>query len=419
MHPTQELNSTSAHSASGPDTPVGGTSREISLIELLALLGRQKFFIAKYAFAFAAFAALISFILPVRYKATTTMLPPQQGSSISSAVLSQLGSLGSLASMSGGGALGLKNPSDLHVAMLHSRTVEDALIKRFELQTYYGSKRLSDTRKNFESDCLIEAGQKDGLIRISVDNKDPKRAAEIANAYVEEYNRLTAGLAITEASQRRLFFEQQLVSAKNNLANAEEELKKTEMKTGLIQLDSQARALIESIAILRAQIAAKEVQIQTLSSYATGGNPELQIARQELSGLRVQLKRLGGSESEQGDLIVPSGKVPQAGLEYVRKLRDVKYHETIFELLARQFEMAKLDEAKEGVLVQVVDAAVVPDRKSSPKRGLITIVAFFLGLIGAIVWVLLEESMKSAREEPARSRLLQELFDAWKPPKSL
>lgn len=416
MHPTQDINTPSSTSVGIPD---GDPQSEVSIVEFMTVLGRRKSFIAKVSVGVAALAAVISFLIPPLYTARTTILPPQQGSSMSAALLSQIGGLGSLASLAGGGGqLGLKNPNDMYVSMLKSRTVEDAMIHRFELQKLYKKKRLSDTRKKLEKYVTVEAGQKDGLINISVEDRDPRRAAEMANAYIEEYNRLTAGLALSEASQRRLFFEQQLVKAKDNLAASEEELKKTEVKTGLIQLDSQARALIESVAILRAQIAAKEVQIHTLSSFAAPGNPELQLAQQELSALRTQLKRLGASDTADGDLMVPSGKVPQAGLEYLRKLRDVKYNETIFELLARQFEMAKLDEAKEGTLVQVVDAAVVPDRKSFPKRSLITAIAFLVGLFGAVLWVLFDESMISAGKEPGRSRQLQGLFDAWKFSKS-
>jgi len=209
-------------------------------------------------------------------------------------------------------------------------------------------------------------------------------------------------LAITEASQRRLFFEQQLEQAKDNLANAEEALKLTEQKTGLIQLDSQARALIESAASLRAQIAGKEVQIESMRTFATGENAQLIQAQQELDGLRTQLAKLGGSESIDAGLMVPKGQVPEAGLEYVRKLRDVKYYETIFDILARQFEIAKLDEAKQGALIQVVDAAVPPDRRSFPKRGMIVIGAtaagFFVGVIVALGLAMYENMNRKSEQ---------------------
>ena len=204
---------------------------------------------------------LLALILPKRYTATATVLPPQQNSSMAGALASQLGGLGAMASLAGGG-LGLKNPNDLYVAMFKSQTVEDAMIRRFDLMRAYSQKYLSTTRRAFEASFIVEGNNKDGLIHLSVEDKDPKRAAEMANAWIEEYRRLSQGLAIGEASQRRLFFELQMQQAKDNLANAEEALKKTEQTTGVIQMDSQARALIESAVTLRAQIAAKEVQLQ-------------------------------------------------------------------------------------------------------------------------------------------------------------
>jgi uncharacterized protein involved in exopolysaccharide biosynthesis len=156
----------------------------------------------------------------------------------------------------------------------------------------------------------------------------------------------------------------------------------------LIAIDAQTRALIESAALLRAQVAAKEVQIQAMRTYATGENAQLVEAQQELDSLRSQLATLSGSGDDSGGIIVPRGKVTEAGLEYVRKLRDVKYNETIFEILAREFELAKLDEAKEGALIQVVDPAIAPDRRSFPKRTLIalgaTLLGFFIGVFCAL-----------------------------------
>jgi uncharacterized protein involved in exopolysaccharide biosynthesis len=295
----------------------------------------------------------------------------------------------------------------MFVAMFKSRTVEDAMIERFGLMKEYRQKYMSTARKAFEGHATVESGTKDNLIHISVEDKDPKRAAEMANAYVEEYRLLSQHLAISEASQRRLFFEQQLEQAKDNLANAEEALKETEQKTGMIQLDSQARALIESAVQLRAQITAKEVQLQGMRTYGTNENADIVQAQQELDSMRAQLAKLGGNVDDSGaGLIVPKGQVPQAGVEYVRKLRDVKYYETIFEILARQFELAKLDEAKEGALIQVVDPAIVPDYKSFPKRGLITVVAAIAGMFIGIFAALFKEGMERLRQDPEQSERL-------------
>jgi uncharacterized protein involved in exopolysaccharide biosynthesis len=242
-----------------------------------------------------------------------------------------------------------------------------------------------------------------------VEDRDADRAAKIANGYVEEFQTLSKHLAISEASQRRLFFQQELEQAKNSLADAEEALKKTEQTTGVIALDSQARALIESAASLRAQITAREVQIQGMETYATGENSQLVQAQRELDSLREQLAKLGGSEDSSGELMVPKGRVPEAGLEYVRKLRDVKYYETIFEILARQFEIAKLDEAKQGALIQVVDAAVPPDKRSFPKRALIVAGGTFAGFLFGIFAALIQASLAHIQRDPVAAGKLAQL----------
>ena len=384
-------------------------SAEISLLDLLIVLARRRWDLLAGTAAAAALAAIVSFLLPNRFTATTVILPPQQNTSSAVALLGQLGSVNPLASLAGS-SLGLKNPNDLQVAMLKSRTVEDAMIDRFNLMALYREKRKSDARKAFEKVTDIEDGIKDGLIRISVTDKDPRRAAEMANAYVEEYKKFSATIAVTEASQRRLFFEQQLVQAKENLANAEEALKQTQQKTGLIQLDGQARAVIESVAQLRGQVAAKEVQIRAMHQFASEQNPDLQLAEQELAGLQSEVARMGAASGRSpGDFLMPKGSVPAAGLDYVRKLRDVKYNETIFELLAKQFEIAKIDEARQGSVVQLVDKAIPPDKKSSPKRLLIVACSAIAGFVLAIFWVLFSEALRFARKDPRQREQLNAL----------
>ncbi len=408
---TEPLNSGPTEFAARSSSPTGmrqptQTDDEISLLDLLIVLAERKRVILWVTAAFAIVSIIVSLLLPVRYTATVLLLPPQQGSSIGSALASQLGNLGGMAALAGG-SLGLKNPNDQFVAMLKSRTVEDAMVQHYGLMQEYHKKYLSDARKRFEEYATVDGGSKDGLIHISVEDHDPRRAAELANGYVDQFRDLSQHLAITEASQRRLFFEQELEKAKDNLANSEEALKDTEQKTGLIQLDSQARALIESAAALRAEIAAKEVQIQGMQTYATGENSQVIQAQQELESLRAQLGKLGGSEASPGSgIIPPKGQVTQAGMEYVRKLRDVKYYETIFEILARQFEIAKLDEAKEGALIQVIDPAIPPDKKSSPKRALIVIAATGVGFFIGVFTVLLQAGFRNLKADPeARSKL--------------
>jgi tyrosine-protein kinase Etk/Wzc len=388
---------------------------DISLLDILIVIVQYRRLILKIAAYTIVIGVVVSLLLPIRYTAMTSILPPQQ-TTAGSALMSQLGNLSSVASLAGS-SLGLKNPNDLQVAMLRSRTVEDAMLDRFHLVELFKVKQRSDARKLLENIVDIDNGAKDGLIRISVTDRDPRHAAEMANGYVEEFKRLSANLAFTEASQRRLFFEQQLVQAKDNLANAEEDLKKTGQKTGLIQLDSQTRATIELVAELRGEIAAKEVQINAMRSFATGENPELQMAEQQLAGLRSQAEKMGAASESASNALIPKGGMQEAGVEYIRKLRDVKYFETIFDLLARQYEIAKVDEARQGATIQVVDRAIVPDRRSSPKRTLIVLGAAVLGSFLGVIWAFAREGLTRLSNNPAEHDRLELLKKSISPGK--
>lgn len=385
---------------------------EISLLKLLVALVERRRLIIWITGICAVVAVIVSLLLPKRYTATVILLPPQQSSSMAAILSSQLSSLGGAAELAGS-SLGLKNPNDMFVAMLKSRTVEEAMVTHFGLMQEYHDRYLSDARKDFERNATVDGSGKDGLIHISVEARDPQRAADLANGYVDQFQRLSEHLAITEASQRRLFFERQLEQAKDKLVSAEEALKQTEQKTGLIQLDSQARALIESAASLRAQIAAREVEVEGMETYATSENPQLVQARRELDGMRAQLAKLGSSEDNaNSSLVVPKGTIPAAGLEYVRRFREVKYNETIFDILARQFEMAKLDEAKQGALIQVVDMAAPPDKRSSPKRALIVVGATILGSLFACFFALMLAALEHMRKDPESSQRFAPLRQA-------
>jgi tyrosine-protein kinase Etk/Wzc len=317
--------------------------------------------------AIIVLSAITAWLLPVRYTATVVILPPQQGGSAGAAMMAQLSAVGSIASAAGG--LGIKNPNDQQVALLKSRIVEDALVARFQLQKLYHRRYLSTARAHWEKATKAESGLKDGLIRLSVTDRDPGRAAEMANAWVEEYKRFSATLAVTEASQRRLFYERQVSVAREDLAHAEEEMKQTEQRTGVIDLEGQGRSMIASAAVLRGQLAAKQIEIKAMREFAADGNPDLQRAQEETAGMEAQLASMdAANDRATGDLIVPKGTVTQSTLDYERALREVKYRETIQDLLMRQYEGARVDEAKEGALVQVVEPAVPPDRPDSNFR---------------------------------------------------
>lgn len=395
------------------ETTTPESQTEYTALDFLIVLARHKRFILGFTIAAAVLAAIISLLLPKKYTAETVVLPPAQNSSSGAAALmSQLagGGAGALASLAGG-SLGIKNPGEMYVSFFRSRTVEDAVIQRFGLKGRYREKTMYDTRKAFDKHSTVILGVKDGLIRISVEDRDPTLAADIANGYVDEFKKLSANLAVTEASQRRLFFQQQLQEARANLTDAEEAMKRTETSTGVLQVDSQARALIESAAMLRAQAVAKEVQIQSMRSFATDDNPEMIVAKRQLAEIQAQLSKLAGNSPD--DFLVSKGRAPEASMEYLRKLRDLKYDETIFELMAKQFEMAKLDEARQGAIVQVADVAIPPDKRSSPKRLLIvlavTLIAFFLSALRSFALEHWEKALNSP-EERDRILLLRNLL---------
>jgi len=388
---------------------------EVSLLDITVILVQGKRFIARFVLGAILLSVVVSFILPVRYEGNVTLMPPQQNSSLSSTLLGQMGgAVGSLATLATGG-LGLKNPTDMYVSLLTSRTVEDAIIQRFGLMAEYRQKRMSDTRKVLDRRSKIVAGSKDGLIRITVEDSDPKRAAALANGYVEEFRKLSASLAITEAARRRLFFQQELEQTRQYLTAAEEAMRKTQQSTGVLEIDSQARALIESAAMLRAQVVAKEVEIQSMKSFATDDNPELLLAKQQLTALQSQLQQIAGSHNDSGsDIVLSKGRVTESGMEYLRRFRELKYQEAVFELIARELEVAKLDEAREGEIVQVVDPAVVPDKKSFPPRTLIVIGATVLAFFAAVFWMFMRQSLNRTFELPENQRKLDALKGYWK-----
>ena len=388
---------------------------EVSLLDITVVLVQRKRFIARFVLGAMLLSVVVSLILPVQYEGNVTLLPPTQNSSLSSELFGQMGSaMGSLAALATG-SLGLKNPTDMYVSLLTSRTVEDALIQRFGLMAEYRKKRMSDTRKVLDRRSKIVAGSKDGLIRITVEDSDPKRAAELANGYVEEFRKLSASLAITEAARRRLFFQQELEQTKQSLTAAEEAMRKTQQSTGVLEIDSQARALIESAAMLRAQVVAKEVEIQSMKSFATDDNPELLLAKHQLTALQSQLQQIAGSQNDSGsDILLSKGRVTESGMEYLRRFRELKYQEAVFELLAKELEVAKLDEAREGEVVQVVDPAVVPDKRSSPHRTLIVIGVTILAFFVAAFWVFMRQSLNRSLELPENRRKLNEIKAFWK-----
>jgi uncharacterized protein involved in exopolysaccharide biosynthesis len=374
-------------------------SDSISFIELVITLARNKKAIIGIPVIAGALSVALSFAFPNVYKGTTKLLPPQQAQSGALGLLSQLGGVAGMAA----GVSGLKNPNDMYLAMLKSTTVADKLIAQFDLKKVYDTDSQEKARKYLEDNTAISSG-KDGLITIEVEDKNQKLVARLANAYVEQLVQLTRSLAVTEASQRRVFFEQQLELAKNNLAVAETKLKGALDKSGVISVDAESRSVLETGVRIKAQISAKEIQLNSMRAFVTATHPDFRRVEEELASLRRQLSSLenGSNGSSSGDAINAGAEGKQPGLQSIKLLRDVKYYQMLYELLAKQYEVARLDEAKDASLIQVLDPALEPERKFKPKRLVILVLSSMIALFGVVFWAIFKEMRSRAMRSPTK-----------------
>ncbi len=347
-----------------PEPAAHADDEGIDLFEVLAVFGQHlKLLIAGPLLA--GLAALgITYLVAPTYTAVTTFLPPQQQQSTAASALAALGPLAGLA-----GAAGIRTPADQYVALMQSATVSDRIIDQFKLMDVYQAKFRVDARKTLTGNARMMVGKKDGLITVEVDDESPQRAADIANRYVDELRRMTSSIAITEAQQRRLFFERQLAQTRDKLTSAQQALQASGFSQGAIKAEPKAAA--EGYARLRAEVTAAEVRLQTMRGNLVDDTPEVRQQQATVAALRSQLSKLEQAGDSAG------------GPDYVSKYREFKYQETLFELFARQYEMARVDESREGALVQVVDMAAPPEKKSKPKRAVtavVTTLATFLTL---------------------------------------
>ena len=384
---------------------------EVDLIELARLFLREKKIILRFvAVSVVLTAAVVYLVMKPIYTAEALFLPPQNtpGSSVAQ-MAGQIGPLGALGALGG-----LKSPGELYVGILGSRTVADSLIKKFDLQKVYKSKTLSDSANRLKKRTVFTVGKTSSLVKISVEDHDPKRAADLANGYLDALYEQNGRLALTEASQRRLFFEEQLEREKNGLANAEVDMKKTQEQTGLIMPTGQAQVEIEEMAQIRAQISSREVELAAFRQGATDQNPQVVRLQMQITGLQQQLQKLQSDPSQRqaGNIQLPTAKVPEFELEYIRKQRELRYHETLFEMVAKQYEAARLDESRDAPLLQIIDRAVVPDHKSGLPRSLIVFAGGLLGGFIGIVWVILKYFAMNLMRDPANAAKLEELRQA-------
>jgi tyrosine-protein kinase Etk/Wzc len=369
---------------------------EISLLDLLQVIVDNLRLLVLGPLACGLVALGVSFVIPPTFTAKTQFLPPQQQQSAAVSMMASLGALGGLA----GAATGLKSPADQYIAFLKSVSLQDALIERFKLSDKYDAKFKSETRAELTNNLRIVSG-KDGLIALEVDDKDPQFAADLANAHVEELRNLLGRLAVTEAQQRRLFFEKQLHITKENLAKADLALKSSGINSSVLK--SSPSSAVEAVARLKAGISVLEVKLGSMRNYLTENAPEFKQALNELASLRAQLAK---SEKEE-----PASKDAS---DYVSRYREFKYQETMFELFLKQFELAKVDESREGAVIQVLDVAQPPERKDKPKKALIAIIATLASGCTLLLFVFVRNTLKNAAQDESNQRKISSLQSSWR-----
>lgn len=390
------------------DKEMSACVREHALIDVLTRLALRKWLIARVTGISMLIGLILCFALPVQYTTVTTIMPPKQTQSTTSFLNAQLGSFAEAA----GGAGGLlKDPNAIYIGLLKSRPVADAIIAEFDLRNVYRAKDMTAARKELKENTEI-ASEKSTLISISVTDRNKSRAAAMANAYAEQLRILSKTISFTEASRRRLFFQEQVKSQKEELVAAEVAFQQVQLTKGLVQLDSQASVIIGSLARIRGGIAAKEVELQALRSYSTEHNSDVQLAERELSTMQGEAAQLERNGKPTGDSEMGLKDVPKAGLEYIRAERELQYQQSFFDTLLRQYEAARLDEAKEAATIQVVEPAIEPDRKSTPKRSAILIASILLGLLLGLMWARILDWMEAEKSDPQNAEALRKLFCA-------
>ncbi len=370
---------------------------EVNLLEFLLIIIKYKKLIFLTCFVTFIVTCGLTLLMPNIYTSTTRILPSQDSQGSFSSMLGGMSGLAALAGISVGGGSG-----ELYAGMLKSRSIADAIIDKFNLMEVYGQEYRIKTYEALNNAVDISVGKKDQIVSISVDDEDPVRAAAIANTYVEELKKLNINLNLNSAGKEKQFLEERISVVKDKLTQAEDLLREFQEKNKAIRIDAQAGAIIDAIARLKGELASKEVELGILLSSKTEQNPEVRGLREGITQIKNQISQLENSHEGKGvsgDIFFPTSEVPELGVQYARLLREFKVQETLYELLTKQYELAKLSEAKNTSTIQVLDLATPSDKKNKPKRSLIVLIVTFIAGMCAIFWTVMLEAAKSASEE--------------------
>ena len=368
---------------------VQATDDEINLLEYLLVIVKHKKMIFLTCLVTFILTCGITLLMPNIYTSTARILPPQNDKGGLSSMLGSVSNIAALAGLSVGSGSG-----ELYVGMLKSRSIADVIIDKFDLMKIYDQKYRVETYKILNDAVNFSVGKDDGIITVTAKDEDPKRAADIANTYIEELKKLNIKLNLNNAGRERLFLEERLAVVQNDLSKAEDALKDFQEKNKAIRIDAQASAIIDAFATLKGVLASKEVELGVLRSSQTDQNPQVKALREEITQIREQISQLEQSHDEKtssADIFLATSEVPELGIQYARLLRDLKVQETLYELVTKQYEMAKISEAKNTSTIQVLDAAMVPDKKSKPRRSMIVLAATFAMGFFALIFAFIRE----------------------------
>jgi capsule polysaccharide export protein KpsE/RkpR len=383
--------------------------------EWIWLLWEHRRFLARATVWGLALSLIVAFVVPKRYQSTTRLMPPdaQSGSLAMMAAMAGKGSLG-LSSLAGD-LLGMKSSGALFVDILNGPTVQDRLIDRFDMRKVYHDRYWQDARKDLAENTNISEDRKSGVITIAVTDRDPHRAAQLAQAYVDELDRLVARVSTSSARRERLFIEQRLQAVKQELDAASRQFSEYASQNTTIDVTAQAKATVEAAAKLEGEMIAAESELEGLEQIYTKNNVRVRSLQARVDELRLQLHRIGGDTSDpvpgkvKASQEFPSiRQLPLLGVKWGDLYRETKIQETVYELLTQQYELAKIEEAKEIPVVKVLDPSDVPE-KPLPKRRLIVMLGTSLSFAFAVVWVLGSRIWRQMDPQDSRKQLGQEV----------
>jgi len=390
-------------------------------IARLRLLWSRRRFLSRATAGGLVLATVIAFLIPKSFQATTQLMPPDAGSDSGSglamlaALAGQTGAIGAI----GGDVLGVKSTGALFIGILRSRTVQDGIVQRFDLKKEYWTKFDYIARRQLEENTEITEDRKSGIITVTVTDHDPKRAAAIASAYVEELDTLIARVSTSSARRERIFLEDRLSGVKQDLEGAEDDFSQFASDKGTIDITEQGKAMVEAAATLEGQLIAAQSELEGLRQIYSDQNVRVRATEARIDALRQQLRRFGGkSENSHVDDVETASdpsyptlaQLPILGVPFADKLRRMKLEEVVFETLTKQYELAKVQEAKEIPSVKVLDAPVVPEHKSFPPRLVIMVLGAFCGAILGMVWVLGQSRWQQIDPQDPGKALAEQVF---------